>query len=701
MVDTHAHPDKASGLKPDALAYRYDDGHYVDLGSCRTDFEHAVLGAEDKLFTDIFDDYADYGEFEPELDDARGEMNGQVLSYIERIHCRQHRVFSFFLFMNAHYFRIIRADRDGLIVTEKRKWRQKQGKFQCLNEFLHRFDNLTPAQQGFDTTVCPVSPEHIEHAERARAEIKRVVPEAREDRAVLEMKVPANGEATGYRTFYIWVPTTEARGLRSRATRGYPAWDPMTQRIVFIKDYWRSDFPGVEREADVIMKLNAMGVEYAPTLICGGDIPNQSTVTHEHVSDATNAGQRRAHHPRRHHRIAENYGLPLWKFKSSEHLLRILLNSCACHHQAVVKCQKLHRDFSFRNILWDEETETGILTDWDLCAPTPTETDVKKNSSLNPLAQMPQSSGRPDRTGTWLFMSSLILQQKGKLHDVQDDLESLFWVGLYMILLYFPCGDVNVLSILDHIFYERVNGPEGEAVGGYRKSCFLRGDAGYPRTWEFPDPRCKPLADWVNMFRKMLKDWINFRSDIGVLYAELAVLERGMAAGQVVDEDDVTRVREDISNTRVPELRDYDALERKWKDLLDKGKEKGLFQGVDRLTDADHEREPEYVVALYRHRRDAAVRKSRQEQARAQAASFGQIGKKPAFNRRKRGSQQEQGSEEARASSAHSATLPTGSHEAETAELLEGGAEDEDESARPPKRRKPVDQQMQGRGGRD
>ena len=65
---------------------------------------------------------------------------------------------------------------------------------------------------------------------------------------------------------------------------------------------------------------------------------------------------------------------------------------------ASFKCRKLHRDLSAWNILFDPKSKRGILTDWDLCAPMPSAAACERDSTINPLAQMPNSSGRPDRT---------------------------------------------------------------------------------------------------------------------------------------------------------------------------------------------------------------------------------------------------------------------------------------------------------------
>ncbi|TRM64624.1 hypothetical protein BD626DRAFT_583091 [Schizophyllum amplum] len=587
-IDTSHQPDRRApaGKKkmPDFLAYA---SAIIDLERGSTQLNEALLGGEEKLDEDPFDDNAEDGAFEPELGTKKSETVGQILRYIEEMHASQHRVFSFFLFLNFNYFRVIRADKDGLIVTDKRMWRQDDPKlkYQCLNEFLHRFDNLSPEAQGFDTTVRAVSEENAAHKRRAK---KELFPYINQDKlslstAVREMDVPCAEAPTGFRTFYVWASSgTDTRGLRSRATRGYPAWDPQDKRVVFIKDGWRSNVGQVVPEAERIKYLNARGVDHVPKLVCGGDIPGQKTVTHLYVDRKWNKGQRKKHHPRAHHRLVENIGLPLWKFKSSKHLMQILFDALTGHQQAVELCRTLHRDFSPRNIFWDEETGRGFLADWDLCAPMPelpcTDPDV------NPMAQKPNSSGRPDRTGTWGFMSSLSLSEDDKLHDVQDDLESLFWVGFYMILLYFPFNIADVIHIVDTVYYqaEFKQDEEKKPVGGKNKWAFLWG-LEYDSVFSFHDTISRPLEEWADAYRRLLRDW-------GQYYAELKQWRKDQGTARA------TKRRARQNKPTAPDLRNYDALMDDWKELL----ETGEFQDNDRLNDPLHEQHPEAIIEAYR-----------------------------------------------------------------------------------------------------
>ncbi|KAL1666899.1 hypothetical protein GGF50DRAFT_125244 [Schizophyllum commune] len=573
FLDTSNNPDQLAKpgekLKPDAMAYDVDEGTYMgvtleDVQDGKvTQFRKNVFGAEGKREKDIFNDMAKPGRFEPRVRTRNSESEGQVLRYIEEIHTHQPRCFSFFLFFTKHYFRLIRTDRDGLIVTERTAWTGQRFPNR-LNDFFYRFDHLSREEQGFDTSVRESN--NAEEEDAARKALMPYIPEETQiTEPIRQIGVPVQhgAPAKGMRYYYIWAPTVQQRGLRARATRGYPAWDSEEKKIVWIKDSWRSANDMVTPESVVIKELNDANVEFAPTLFCGGDLPGptQKTRTHEFVNAFWNRGQRKPHHPRIHHRLAETFGRPLWEFESSQHLLEIMHDAFTCHRMAVSKCRKLHRDFSAWNILYDPKSKRGILTDWDLCAPMPSAEACEEDPTINPLAQVPNSSGRPDRTGTWMFMSIKVQDADPHLHTVQDDLEALFWVGVYMIILYMPIPRANAIAIVDDVFL-------------------------------LPDTVSPALVSWVKSYNQLIFDWVSY----------LNKLERHSLDPLL---DDAPPAPTDLV--------DYDKLDQIWRRILDQG----VFEPHDRLNDRDHKRDPFHVTAVYRK----SVAKEADRQVELQASA--------------------------------------------------------------------------------
>jgi hypothetical protein len=102
----------------------------------------------------------------------------------------------------------------------------------------------------------------------------------------------------------------------------------------------------------------------------------------------------------------------------------------------------LHRDVSFANILlgptwnsddWEKDVDTecaGILNDWDMAK------DGSKEAT---------GAGR---TGTYPFIAVALLQNQDKRHTVSHDLESFFYVLIWIATLY-DTNDASRKPVLD------------------------------------------------------------------------------------------------------------------------------------------------------------------------------------------------------------------------------------------------------------
>ncbi|KAL1727262.1 hypothetical protein EV714DRAFT_275717 [Schizophyllum commune] len=362
---------------------------------------------------------------------------------------------------------------------------------------------------------------------------------------------------------------------------------------------------------------NAENVDFAPELICGGDIPGHSTITHEYVDTPWNKGRRRRHEPRVHHRFAVNLGQPLWKFKSSKHLMQTLHDAFTCHRQAVERCRILHRDISAWNILCDETSGRGILSDWDQCARLPPLVGPSElDPSINMMAELPPSDGRrPERTGTWAFASTLSLNHLHRLHDVQDDLESFFWVAVFIIILYLPVDREVALRVVDKVLSQVQYNTDGVPFGGDGKRTFLSGVSDRYRL-VFTEPVSAPLLEWIGMYRRMVGQWVAYQDGLRSWLGrqrrrELARQSEAEGKGDgdgsgdedasgeddESDEDDeddsdedddggdedeyVVDSMDDEDNDpepQAPSLRDYQKRDREWRLILKKGRNMSTVQ---------------------------------------------------------------------------------------------------------------------------
>lgn len=246
---------------------------------------------------------------------TRTAVRGQKLSYAEHIFAVQQRTAHISLIVMGRFYRAIRWDRSGAVVTPRTNYVKNSQQF-C--ELLRRLALVRPEVLGFDPYAQRLKPgdeEYIRMTDASNAQDTDVVlslepvptpvltdpvdpkptfsyvrdafrKSITEDPLWPRYKISIPQENGASRSFLVGKPTFIARGMFGRGTRGYVALDCSNDRFVFLKDAWRVDYPFMDCEGDVLAKLNdtADGQEAVcnvPTLVCHGDIDEQATQTPE------------------------------------------------------------------------------------------------------------------------------------------------------------------------------------------------------------------------------------------------------------------------------------------------------------------------------------------------------------------------------------------------------------------------------------
>ncbi|CCM06645.1 uncharacterized protein FIBRA_08928 [Fibroporia radiculosa] len=81
-------------------------------------------------------------------------------------------------------------------------------------------------------------------------------------------------DAVATRYYLVGRPHFMAPGMVGRDTHGYVAYDPERDIFMFLKNAWRIDLPGIEKEGEMLALLNRKGVKFVPMLACHGDVSN-------------------------------------------------------------------------------------------------------------------------------------------------------------------------------------------------------------------------------------------------------------------------------------------------------------------------------------------------------------------------------------------------------------------------------------------
>ncbi len=157
--------------------------------------------------------------------------------------------------------------------------------------------------------------------------------------------------------------------------------------------------------------------------------------------------------------------------------MRCTLTHTAAHH-AAWKIGILHRDLSPGNIMIFKEGD-GLLIDWDLCkvSESPPTDGVARRYARTVSKCLKYHISRVLRyfhQGTWQFMAAELVQDPSIPHTLEHDLESVFWVLLWMTLLYMETSwDIGLRS---SVLNSTMNPDVYMGCGGIDKLNFMQAE---------------------------------------------------------------------------------------------------------------------------------------------------------------------------------------------------------------------------------
>ncbi|KAI9429124.1 hypothetical protein F5148DRAFT_1155257 [Russula earlei] len=273
------------------------------------------------------------------------------------------RVFSYSIILFGKTTgRLLRWDRSGAIYTKLFDWAKDPN---TLFEFIWRLNSLTFAQRGYDTTVTSVSKNDkgVGDAQSTLAEYMDIDKIEVEDlcQILINDDHAMDGQPKPYIT---WKPIWRRK--------------PFLNELVYLKDYWHTNFPGIEKEGDIYCDLKEAKVRYIPTLGPAGNVLStlehpldvQSTRTQDYVKGGdhkriwcpgTLCVKRYVHY----HLVLNTLRQPLSMFGSTWELCQVIQDAMIAHTDAYDKANILHRDVSAGNILIAPD-RSGLLINWDM-----------------------------------------------------------------------------------------------------------------------------------------------------------------------------------------------------------------------------------------------------------------------------------------------------------------------------------------------
>jgi hypothetical protein len=289
-------------LKPDISIYALNSGRNEP-----TDFSLMECHIEVKI--DEGDDPFRDKNLEPfECDtEAAKDTKGQIASYAAAQLAAQFRVHIFTILICGGYARILRWDRSGTVVTAAFPYHSERH----LADFFWRYDLASPEERGVDISVS--MPSQTED-KLARQHLKCGLKDS-----LIKFAVHSDEDGETYH-FIGSKPTFKGTASPTgRATRTFVVYDLKDKRVVFLKDTWRIDLPGVVKEGEIYDSLHSAKVSHVAPFICGGDIPHHRTRTQDFVAEpwARRVGKRLLR-PHQHYRLVLGVvGRDLTSFEST------------------------------------------------------------------------------------------------------------------------------------------------------------------------------------------------------------------------------------------------------------------------------------------------------------------------------------------------------------------------------------------------
>ncbi|GJE92030.1 hypothetical protein PsYK624_081830 [Phanerochaete sordida] len=436
-------------------------------------------------------------------------VRSRLLSYAEAYFARQHRCFLFQVVVVKDLVRFLRWDRSGVIASSSFSAAQHP----YLAQFLWRFDHMNGVQRGWDPTVTLATRHEKKIFEDALREFLRV-DTGPSSQSPAARTIP-DGEQTldGTETYPTWRirvahektgtftelvtrrPFAGHQTMFGRATRAYLTFDLTTCRLVFLKDAWRANDRRLRPEFRIYQELHAHDVPFIPYPMYGGDVRHpdgqpQETLAHlliKEPSERHAPGARLEGHI--HHRLVQDIAYPLETVRDERELMQAIHDALTALDRAHSELGLLHRDLSSMNVMLSLDGKC-LLSDWD---------------HAGMLQQKAQG------VGTFQFMSIRLLKSKTvAVNEHVDDLESIFWVFLFVAIIRFA---VRLDGINLHIFQNP--GPDRWHFTGMSKSSHLCSAMKYRD--------CFTSEAFTNLLQDLACSWADYQ--VGLYMDEAKALD--------------------------------------------------------------------------------------------------------------------------------------------------------------------------------
>ncbi|KAI9448614.1 hypothetical protein F5148DRAFT_1292230 [Russula earlei] len=258
FVNTTVKQDKAILGRPDIIIYQKREGHQENEWLTSLDWRAVDVWIENKKGKEVI-----FRNLTHMRQEVGVECHFWVFSY------------SIILFGKATG-RLLQWDRSGAIYTEIFDWAKDP-------------NTLSELSGGSTLSLLPSGVGDAQSMLAVYMDVKKI--EVEDLRQILINDDHATDRQL--KPYIIWKPIWETKTLFGRLTFGFVCHDVEQNKLVYLKDYWHTDFPGIEKEGDIYRDLLEAKVHFIPELGPAGNMLStrehsldiQCTRTQDYVKD--------------------------------------------------------------------------------------------------------------------------------------------------------------------------------------------------------------------------------------------------------------------------------------------------------------------------------------------------------------------------------------------------------------------------------
>lgn len=272
LTDQYAFVNTSSTADPDCSDFRLDISAFRTTVRVKRGLRYVDYFWEIK-FEESSDGFEDHTV---ERDSIEGQLTrGQIALYTAAQRSLQFRTHTFSVLVCGSRMRFMRWDSSGATVSRAFNYVMQP---ELLAEFQWRMDHLNEQERGYDLSA-------LEAEDGAEIHLARTKLKMSKSQQFMRVMVADRDKPDSEDPYLIPLPSYTPRSPFGRISRSSLAYDVKRDRVVYLKESWRVDGNGLEKEGETYRKLENHGVGNIARFDRGNDVRDYETKTQKMTSE--------------------------------------------------------------------------------------------------------------------------------------------------------------------------------------------------------------------------------------------------------------------------------------------------------------------------------------------------------------------------------------------------------------------------------